>query len=333
MSDFKKFIEGWKKNKFSPVYWFEGEEDYYIDELTRYAENEILSEEDAAFNLTVFYGRDAEWTSVINACRRYPMNAAKQVVILKEAQLMKELDKLEQYIAAPLKTTIFIVGYKGKLDKRLKINKALKENAVVANFPKLRDDKLPEWILTIVKEKGFTIRPKAVNMLAEQIGNDLNRLVNEVDKLAINLKGKTAIDEDDIEKYIGISKEYNSFELLGAVCKKDLAKAIKILNYFEANPKANPLQIVLPVFYAHFSKVYMVHTMIDQSDFALKPLFFYNPVTLQQVKDAVRNYDYAAVEKILLLLHHYNLKSVGINVSYSSTAALLKEMIVKIIML
>lgn len=333
MSDYKKVLAKWAKDEASPVYWFEGEEDFYIDELIKYAENNLLSEDEASFNLSVFYGRDADWAAIINTCRRYPIGAQRQVVLLKEGQLMKEIDKLEPYISSPMPSTVFIVGYKAKLDKRLKLTKTLTEKAVLLSFPKVRDEKLPEWINNFVLEKGLKINPKCVSLLAEQIGSDLSRLANEIEKLIINLGDKKVIDEDDVEKYIGISKEYNSFELLAAVCKKDLPKAIKILQYFEANPKANPIQLVLPAMYGHFSKIYTVHTMPDKSDFALKPLFYYNPVSLQQAKDSLRNYDFAATEKILLLLHHYNLKSVGINVNDSSDASLLKEMVVKMMML
>lgn len=333
MSEFKKVLTQWAKGQAEPVYWLEGEEDFYIDELVKYAENKLLTEEEAAFNQTIFYGRDADWASVINACRRYPVQAARQVVLLKEAQQMRDIDKLEPYLTSPMPSTIFVVGYKGKLDKRLKLTKTIADKAVLVKSEKVRDEKLPEWINNYVAGKGLKIGAKSVSLLAEQIGSDLSRLANEIEKLGINLGEKDTIDEDDIEKYIGISKEYNSFELLAAICKRDLAKAIKILNYFEANPKANPIQLVLPALYGHFSKMYVVHTMKDKSEFALKPLFYYNPISVQQAKDSLRNFDFAATEKILLLLHHYNLKSVGINVNDSSNAALLKEMIVKISML
>lgn len=326
----EKIISAWKKNEFQPLYWFEGEEDFYIDMLMNFAEHNLLSAAEAEFNLTVFYGRDAEWASVINACKRYPMFAERQVVLLKEAQHMKELDKLESYIESPLSSTIFIVGYKTKtLDKRTKLYKLLSKNAEVFTAVKIKDEKIHEWITALLKTKGFTMQPKAISLLEEHIGNDLSRIANEIDKLSLNLAGKKTIDEDDIEKYIGISKEYNVFELLAAISKKDLAKSIKIFNYFESNPKAVPIQMALPALYAFFSKVYAVYGMNDKSDAALKPFFYYNPNSLKQAHDMMKNYGYEGMEKLLLLLHQYNLKGVGVGDTGTSGASLMKEMVVK----
>jgi DNA polymerase III subunit delta len=329
----EKIIGGWKKKSFQPVYWLEGEEEYYIDMVMNYAEHELLPESEASFNLTVFYGRDADWAAVMNACKRYPMFAERQVVLLKEAQQMKDIDKLEAYITAPLVSTIFVVGYKGKtLDKRTRLYKTLQSNAEVFNSVKIKEGKIAEWISAMVTSKGYTIQSKAIALLEEHIGNDLSRIANEIDKLAINLKGKKNIDEDDIEKYIGISKEYNVFELQAAIAKKNLSKAIQILAYFESNPKAVPIQLALPALYANISKVYSVFGMTDKSDNALKPVFYFNPNALQQAKDMMNNYGYNGIEKLLLLLHHYNLKSIGIGDSGSSGATLMKEMVVKMMM-
>jgi DNA polymerase-3 subunit delta len=298
--------------------------------LINYAEHSILPESEAAFNLTIFYGRDADWASVINACKRYPMFAERQVVLLKEAQHMKDIDKLESYIESPLSSTLFIVGYKAKgLDKRTKLHKIVTKNAEVFTSGKIKDDKVHEWISELVKAKGYAIKPKAVSLLEEHIGNDLGRIANEIEKLAINLEGRKSIDEDDIEKYRGISKEYNVFELLAAISKKDLSKAIKIISYFESNPKAVPIQMALPALYSHFSKVYAVYGMSDKSDTALKPFFYYNPVSLKQAQEMMKNYGYSGVEKLILLLHQYNLKGVGVGDNGTSSPALLKEMVVK----
>ncbi len=329
----EKIISSWKKNNFKPVYWLEGDEEFYIDQIIEYAEQQILSAADAQFNLTIFYGRDADWAGVINACRRYPMFADKQVVLLKEAQFMKDIDKLEGYIAAPLNTTIFIVGYKAKgIDKRTKLYKILQNNAEVLTTKKIPDGKMQEWIIELAKSKGYVIEPKSASLLEEHTGNDLSRIANEIDKLSINLQHKKTINEDDIEKYIGISKEYNVFELQAAIAKKDLANAVKIINYFEANPKAAAIQMVLPALYAYFSKIYAVYGMSDKSDTALKPLFYFNPISLSQAKNAMKFYGYNGIEKILLLLHHYDLKSKGVGDSGTSGAVLLKEMVAKIML-
>lgn len=326
----EKILSNWKQKKIKPVYWLQGEEEYYIDQLVNYAEREMLTEAEAGFNLTVFYGRDADWATVINACTRYPMFAEKQVVLLKEAQGMKEIEKLESYIAAPLASTVFIVAYKGKLlDKRTKLHKLILTNAEVFNSEKIKEYKIQEWIGEFVQSKGYSIKPKCIAMLEEHIGNDLSRIANEIDKLSLNLAGKKIIEEDDIEKYIGISKEYNVFELQDAIAKKDLAKAIKIINYFNSNPKAVPIQMALPALYAFISKTYAAFGLADKSDNALKPLFYFNVHALQQGKLMMKNYGYQGVERLLLLLHQYNLKSVGVGDNGTSGPMLMKEMVAK----
>jgi DNA polymerase-3 subunit delta len=328
----EKIIADWQKKIFKNIYWLEGEEDYYIDMIVDYAEHKILDEAEAGFNLTVFYGKDADWAAVVNACKRYPMFAERQVVLLKEAQQMRDIDKLESYVENPLSSTIFVVAHKTKtLDKRGKLYKGLKKSAEIFTSEKVKDYKLQEWIGTYVRSQGYTINAKAISLLDEHIGNDLNRIVNEIEKLALNLKGKKDITEDDIEKYIGISKEYNVFELQAAIAKKDLAKAIKIIQYFEGNPKAGPIQMVLPALYASFSKVYTVFGMQDRSEAALKPHFYFNGNAVKTALETINNYGYDGIERILLLLHHYNLKGIGVGDTGTSDASLMKEMVVKMV--
>lgn len=328
----EKIISEWKNQRFKNIYWLEGEEDYYIDLVMDHAEHRILNEAEAGFNLTVFYGKDADWTAVINACTRYPMFAERQVVLLKEAQQMKDIEKLESYIENPLSSTIFVVGHKGKtLDKRGKLYKQLKKSAEIFTSEKIKDYKLQEWISEYVRSQGYKINAKAISLLEEHIGNDLNRIINEIEKLALNLKGRKDITEDDIENYIGISKEYNVFELQAAIAKKDLARAIKIIQYYEGNPKAGPIQMVLPALYASFSKIYTVFGMKDHSEAALKPHFYNNSTAVKSALLTIKNYGYDGIERILLLLHHYNLKGVGVGDTGTSDASLMKEMVVKMI--
>jgi len=328
----EKIISEWKKKQFKPVYWLEGEEDYYIDQVTGHAEHHILGETEAGFNLTVFYGKDSDWTDVVNACRRYPMFSERQVVVLKEAQQLRELDRLEAYVENPLPSTVFVAAYKGKtLDKRTKLYKALKKSAEIFVSEKIRDYKLPEWIAQYLQSKGYSINAKAVSLLDEHIGNDLSRIVNEIEKLDLNLKGKKTITEDDIERYIGISKEYNVFELQAAIAKKDLARAITIIAYFEANPKAGPIQMVLPALYASFSRIYAVFGMPDKSEAGLRSHFYNNPVAVKAALETMRIYGLEGIERILLLLHHYNLKGIGIGNANTSDASLMREMVVKMI--
>lgn len=328
----EKIISDWKKNVFKPLYWPEGEEEFYIDEVVDYAEHHILSEADAAFNLTVFYGKDANWPEIVNACSRYPMFAERQVVILKEAQQMKEIDKLENYITNPLASTILVVSYKGKtVDGRSKLAKLLKQHGEVLTAKKLYDNQLPGWTNDFIQSKGYTITPRALSLLLDHIGNDLSRIANEFEKVSMNLSDRKDITEDDIEKYVGISKEYNVFELQQALSNKDLAKAITIIQYFEGNPKAAPIQMLLPALYNHFSKVLTVFQMTDKTEKALRPMFYNNPYAARQAVETMLNYSYSGVEQTLMLLHEYNLKSVGVNSIGISDASLMKELAVKII--
>lgn len=326
----EKILSDWKKKLFKPVYWLEGEEDYYIDKVVNYAEHNILSESEASFNLSVFYGKDASWSDVVNACMRYPMFAEKQVVLLKEAQQMKDIDKLENYIEHPLASTIFVVSYKEKtLDKRTKLYKTIKKDGEVFTSEKIKEYKLADWVTDYVQSQDFSMSQKGVLLLVDHLGNDLNRIVNELEKITVNLGQRKTITEDDIEKYVGVSKEYNAFELQAAMSKKDLAKAIKIIQYFDGNPKAAPIQLVLPALYGFFSKLYIIFGMADKSEAAVKPFFYNNPYAAKEALATAKMYGYDGVERALLLLHEYNLKSVGVNDSGTSDGSLLKEMVVK----
>ncbi len=328
----EKIIAEWKKGIYKPLYWLEGEEPYFIDKVVEYAERNILQESEASFNLTVFYGRDADWTSVINACRRYPMFAERQVVLLKEAQQMKDIDKLQGYVINPLQSTVFVVAYKDKkIDGRTALALALKKNSELFHSKKIYESQLPEWTKEMVLAKGFDITPQALQLLIDHIGNDLNRLENEVEKVWINLGTKKKIDADDIEKYVGISKEFNAFELQTAIAKKDLAKAIRIIQYFHANPKAAPIQMILPAIYSYFSKIYSIFSLDDKSENGVKGLFSNNFYAAKDGLAAAKTYGLSGVEKILLLLHEYNLKSIGVNNTGTADAELMKEMVVKMV--
>jgi len=328
----EKIILEWKKGIFKPVYWLEGEEEYYIDKVIEHAEHRILPESESAFNLSVFYGRDTSWPDVINACRRYPMFAERQVVILKEAQHMRDIEKLEAYVDNPLSSTVFVVGYKDKkVDGRTKFAKVLKEKSVLVTTKKMYDNQLPEWTQELLQAKGLAISPKGLVLLVDHIGNDLSRIENEIDKLSVNLGKRKTITEEDIETFIGVSKDFNVFELQAALAKKDIAKAIRIIQYFEANPKAAPIQLVLPSLYSFFSKVFMVFGAGSHDEKAVAASLGIKPFFIKDYMQAANLYSYAGVEKILLLLHQYNLKSLGVNDAGNSDASLLKEMAVKMV--
>lgn len=325
----EQIISSWQKRHFKTVYWLEGEEDFYIDQLIHFAEKQLLTEEEASFNLTVFYGKDAEIPTIINACKRYPMFSEFQVVILKEAQQLKDIEALLPYIQNPLSTTIFIVAHKQKtLDKRKNLYKQINSSAVYFNSQKIPDYKLGAWIKTLLDAKGFTMTPKAISLIEDHIGNDLNRIGNEIDKIALNLNGRKKITEEDIEQYIGINKEYNIFELYDALATKNAEKAFRIIFYYEKNPKAGPLVYLMATLYGQISKVYEVFGLKDTSDAGLSKLI-YNKSAQLQARSFMKNYGFDGVQRMLVLLHHYNLKSIGIGSNGAADASLLKEMVIK----
>jgi DNA polymerase-3 subunit delta len=296
-----------------------------------FAENHILSESETSFNLSIFYGKDANWADVVNACRRYPMFAERQVVLLKEAQQMKDVEKLETYVENPLDSTVFVVSYKEKkLDARKKFAKLVKEKGVLLTTKKMYESQLPAWTQELLQSKGLSISQKGLALLVDHIGNDLTRIKNEIEKISVNLGKRTNITEEDIGEYIGVSKDFNVFELQTAMAAKDLVRTIRIIQYFEANPKAAPIQLVLPSLYSFFSKVFMLFGANTHDEKLLATTIGVNPFFIKDYLLAARLYTYPGVEKVLLLLHHYNLRSIGIHDTGTEDASLLKEMVVKI---
>lgn len=323
-------LADWKKGRFKPVYWLEGEEEYFIDKLMNYAEHHLLPESEASFNLTVFYGRDASWPDVVNACRRYPMFAERQVVLIKEAQHMRDIDKLEAYLENPLSSTLLVIGYKEKkLDSRRKFAKLIKEKGEILSIKKMYERELKEWTEELIKNKGIAIAPRALALLTDHVGNDLQRIENELEKLILNLGDRKAITEDDIEKYVGVSKEFNVFELQNALAIKDVSKALRIIQYFEANPKAGPIQLLIPSLYGFFSKVFMVFGVGSGDEKMLAATLGVPPFSVKNYTAAAKNFGYPGVEKILLLLHQYNLKSIGMGAISTDDSSLLKELVMK----
>src|SRR6187402_1185352 len=315
---YEKIIAEWKKKVFKPFYWLEGEEEYFIDKVMNYAENNILSESETGFNLTVFYGKDAAWPDVINACRRYPMFSERQVVLLKEAQQMRDIEKVESY-------------KEKKIDGRTKFAKLLKDRGVLLSTKKIYENQLPQWTEQIVHDHGYEISRKALMLLVDHIGNDLSRIANEIEKILVNLGKRKTISEDDIEEFIGISKEFNVFEFQNALANKDLSGCIRIVQYFESNPKAAPIQLILPSLYSFFSKLYMIHGLNSRDEKVVAASIGVNPFFIKDYLKAVKNYSFPQVEKAILLLHQYNLRSVGVSDIGTEDASLLKEMVFKII--
>lgn len=329
--DYQDIIKDWKQKKFRPLYWLEGDEDFFIDQVSNYAEHHLLDEAEKGFNLTILYGKDTDWSTVVNACRRYPMFAERQVVVLKEAQAMKDILKLEMYIDNPLNSTVLVVAHKqGKIDGRSKMAKLIKEKGVLLSTKKMYDNQLPAWVEAYVNGLGRAITQKAGILLVDHIGNDLSRMANEVDKLLVNLPPEKKIDENDIEKYVGISKEYNVFELQNALGQKDIAKVMRIINYFAANPKAGPIQMILPALYNFFSKMNMVFG-VKGGEKEIAAALSVHPFFVKDYMAAARQYGPEGAEKAILLLQHYNLRSIGINDSGVEDSELMKELVYKMI--
>jgi DNA polymerase III subunit delta len=329
----EQIIRDWKRQVFKPVYWLEGEEEYFINQVMDYAEHQLLPEAERGFNLTIFYGKDADWAEIVNACRRYPMFAERQLVLLKEGQQMRDIARLEPYIQHPLDSTILVISYKEKkVDGRSKLARLLKEKGELLSTKKMYDNLLPEWTTGMIRTKGFTITQKALLLMIDHIGNDLGRLSSEIDKIAINLGKRTDITDDDIEQFVGISKEFNVFELQDALARKDIPKAIRIIRYFENNPKAGPIQMVLPALYNFFSKVYMLFGIDSREEKAVSAGLGVNPYFVKDYLLAAKNYGYGGIERMLLLLHAYNLKSIGIQSVNTEDGSLLKEMVMKMTM-
>jgi DNA polymerase III subunit delta len=328
----EQIIRDWKRKIFKPVYWLEGEEEYFINEVMEFAEHHLLSEDERDFNLSVFYGKDADWAAVVNACRRYPMFAERQVVLLKEGQQMRDIAKLESYIQHPLSSTVFVVAFKDKkVDCRSKMAKLLKEKGELLSTRKMYDSQLPEWVTELLESKGLTIQQKALYLLIDHIGNDLIRLKSEIEKIQINLGDRKMIHEDDVENFVGISKEYNAFELQSALAKKDVEKAFRIIQYFESNPKAGPIQMVLPALYSFFSKVYLIFGIPGPDEKTTASALGVSPFFVKDYLIAAQNFGFEGTEKALLLLHHYNLKSLGVGSINVEDGALMKELVVKLI--
>lgn len=333
MKDFSKIISDLEKRIYSPIYFLSGEEPYFIDKISDYIEKNLLDESEKAFNQLVVYGGDTDIASVINASKKYPMMSKFQVVILKEAQNIKNIDDLVYYAEAPLKSTILVINYKyRKLDKRKKLFTAVKNNGILFESDKLYDSQIPEWITGYLKDTGLGIKPEASVLLAEYLGNDLGKIVNELEKLRITLpENDKIIDNRHIERNIGISKDYNNFELQTALISKDVLKANRIINYFDKNPKNNPMTLTLTSLYFFFTKVLIFQSLKDKSKTSVVAALKINPYFVQDYQRASRNYSPERIRNIISLLREYDLKSKGIGSLSATHGDLLKELIYKIL--
>ena len=329
---YKEIIKSLRAKDYKPVYFLHGEESFYIDGISDFIENKVLSEGEKSFNQTIFYGKDCDSKTLIDTASRYPMMASHQVVILKEAQEMKTISELQPYIEKAVPTTILVICHKHKkLDARTKFAKSLKANAVLFESKKLYDNQVPDWISDYLKSKKLKINPNAAQLIAEYLGTNLSKIANEMDKLAINLPAGTTIDEKHIQENIGISKDYNVFELQKALGQRSVLKTNRIIQYFISNPKKNPLVMVIGTLYNYFSKIYMLHFLRNLPDRELsKALKLRSEFFLKEYKLTARNYNLNKTKQVISLLKEYDLKSKGVDRDSASEGELMKEMVYKI---
>jgi len=300
--------------------------------ISYFAEKEILDETEREFNLQVLYGRDIDVETIVSEAKRYPMMSDKQVVIIKEAQNIRNIEALENYIAAPLDSTLLFICYKYKtLDKRKTFPKTLAKKGVLFESKKLYDNKVPDWISSYLKEKNYTASPKATALLTEYLGADLGKIANELDKLMINLKEGSEITPDNIQTNIGISKDYNTFELTAALGKKDVVKSNRIVNYFAANSKEHPMPVTITTLYNYFIKILQYHFLLDKSRENAARTLGVNPFFLKDYIDAAQNYPAPKIKQIVNALREYDLRFKGFDNASTEEGELLKELVYKIL--
>ncbi|HYW94379.1 MAG TPA: DNA polymerase III subunit delta [Bacteroidales bacterium] len=329
---YNQIIKDLDKRIFHPIYFLSGDEPYYIDKISGYIMENVLTDAEKSFNQSVFYGKDTEAATIINAARRFPMMASQQVVILKEAQELKNFEDLVYYFENPLNSTILVINYKYKtLDKRKKIFKTIRDNALVFESKKLYDDKVPGWIADELSRKGYKIEPKAAALLTEFLGNDLSRIENELSKLIIVLPDNVKIiTVDHIERNIGISKEYNNFELQKALTEKDVVKANRIIRYFASNPKNNHITQTITNLYFFYSKILTYHVLTDKSERNVAAVLRVHPFFVKEYVKAARACSPGKTVKIISLLREYDVKSKGYGNVSAGSGDLLKELVFKI---
>lgn len=332
---FEEIKKDIRAKKYKPIYFLNGEEPYFIDYLSSMIENTILTEDEKAFNQTVMYGNDVTMSTVTDTARRFPMMSQHQVVIVREAQNIKDFDNLLPYLEHFQPTTILLFAYKNKkADKRKAVFKKLNTSpdCVWFDSARLYDNKIPEWIISYCREKSYTITPKAAGILADSLGSDLSRVANELDKLSLLLPKGGEIKESLVEEHTGVSKDFNNFELLASIIQKDHLKANRIVNYFEANPKNNPLVLTIPALFKYFLNLLTYHYQkkTTSNTQELAKLLGVHPFFMKDYLDGARTFNAIKCANIISLLREYDMKSKGVGNANISDGELLKEMVFKI---
>lgn len=331
--EFDAIIQNLKKKIYHPIYLLQGEEPYFIDIISNYIEKNVLSDAEKGFNQTVFYGKDSDPINIAESSLRFPMMASQQVIIVKEAQSLAKIDALTSYAEKPLSSTILVLNYKYKnLDARTKLSKAIKKNGVVFTSKKIYENKIPNWIENYLGQKDYSITPQAAQILTAYLGNDLSKVANELEKLVIAVKETNKITPEHIEKNIGLSKDFNIFELQNALGEKNVFKANQIIQYFGANPTTNPIQKTVSNLYFYFSKIFTYHFLKDKSERNVAAELRVHPFIAKSYIAAAKKYSPTKLYEIIGILREYDMKSKGFAVSgMIDSADLQKEMIYKIL--
>lgn len=332
MNEIKSIVSDIKEGNIKPIYFLMGDEPFYIDKISEYIEENVLDESEKGFNQVVMYGRDVSIDEIVSSAKRYPMMAEKQVLIVKEAQdLSRTIDKLESYAESPQPTTVLVLNYKyKKLDKRKKIYKAIAKNGLIYESKKLYENQVADWISSVLSSRKYNIELKASQMLVEFLGTDLSKINNEINKLTTVLPTDTIINSEHIEEHIGISKDFNNFELRKAIGKKDVLKANKIINYFAQNSKSNPLVMTITLLNSFFTQLLLYHGLKDKSKMNAAKKLGINPYFVGDFIEASRKYPMKKVSQVISLLHSADIKSKGVKANQSHHD-ILKELLFKIL--
>lgn len=329
---YEEIISNLQKKIYHPIYFLMGEETYFIDKISDYIADNVLTEAEKGFNQTVLYGKDTEPHTIIANARRFPMMSNYQVIIVREAQNIKKIEDLEPYAKNPLNSTILVINYKYKtLDKRKTFPKLIDQKGVLFESKKIYDNQLPTWISAYLKSQQYSIAPQAAAMISEYLGADLGKVANELDKLIISLPVGTQITPDHIERNIGISKEFNVYELQNALGERDLLKANRIINYFGANPSSNPMPVVISSLFSYFSKILNYHFLEDKSQNNVASVLQVHPFFVKTYVAAAKNYNIKKLVEIVSILREYDMKSKGFGNISTSPADLQREMIYRIL--
>ncbi len=330
---FEQIIKEIESQQFQPVYFLTGDEPYFIDKIIEAIDRYALAENEKDFNQTVLYGKETDITTVISEAKRFPMMAERTVIMVKEAQHLRDLALLEKYLENPSTTTVLVFSYKYKKpDGRSAVVKALKKKAVYFESKKLREYQLPDWITAFLKKRGYSITPKAAALLVEFLGDEIGKIVNELEKLFLLIPEKSTIDEQVIEKNIGISKDYNNFELNKAIGEKNVAKANKIAFYFSKNPKNHPFVVTIATLYNYFTTLLKYHYLKDKSNPKTVALAIgVNPFFVKEYVRAAQLYNIKKCVQVIGYLREYDAKAKGVNNTSATDYDLLKELLFKIL--